>query len=151
MKITGYRVSHDGEHIFSTPVREQAMNGAKIYAARRGVNVDVVANLKDGRSRKVVVMPDGTVDRVWQKSRIVYFQDGELFTKTFTEFTQIDTVLTEAARMICFNDCSGVDVAEIIVEGTRYFYDGWQPGMLYSFHDENNTHTWQARFPEWDH
>lgn len=70
MRITHLELVSNGEHIGSTPIREQAVNAAKAHANRHGVEVDVIATMEDGSTRKITVKPDGSVDRVWQREYI---------------------------------------------------------------------------------
>ena len=70
MKIIHFELISNGEHIGSTPIREQAVAAAKAHANRNGVDVDVIATLEDGNTRKIIVKPDGSVDKVWQRSYI---------------------------------------------------------------------------------
>lgn len=68
MKIINYEVAIDGRHISSTPIKEQAMGAAKSYAFKNRIDVSVVASIDDGRTREIKVHPDGSVDRLWEKS-----------------------------------------------------------------------------------
>ncbi|QNK41564.1 hypothetical protein [Caproicibacter fermentans] len=68
MRITGYKVSIGDQHIGSTPIEEQAIDAAKAYAVEKGATVSVIAFIDDGRTREINVHPDGTLDRLWEKS-----------------------------------------------------------------------------------
>lgn len=70
MRITNLELVSNGEHIGSTPIREQAVNAAKAHATRHGVEVAVIATVEDGGTRKIAVKPDGSADRVWQREYI---------------------------------------------------------------------------------
>lgn len=70
MRITHLELVSNGEHIGSTPIREQAVNAAKAHANRHGVEVDVIATMEDGSTRKIIVKPDGSIDKVWQREYI---------------------------------------------------------------------------------
>lgn len=70
MKITGFEITSKGQYIGKTPIREQAVNAAKVRASESGVDVSVTALLDDGRKREVIYKPDGSVDRVWQREYI---------------------------------------------------------------------------------
>lgn len=61
-----------------------------------------------------------------------------------------DEFFSRAAKAICFDDCGDYNVSEITFRGTRYYYSGWQPGMVYNFKAENGDE-WEGSFPEWDH
>ena len=58
---------------------------------------------------------------------------------------------SEVSQVICFGDCSDEDVIEIVWQGQRVHYCGWEPGMVYRYVDEKNKEVWCGRFPEWDH
>jgi len=68
MRITRYEVKMNGRYIASTPIREQAMNAAQKYAFQNRIPVSVTAFIDDGRMREINVLPDGTIDRLWEKS-----------------------------------------------------------------------------------
>jgi len=70
MKIINLELVSNGERIGSTPIREQAVNAAKAHANRNSVDVDVIAIMEDGSTRKITVKPDGSVDKVWQREYI---------------------------------------------------------------------------------
>lgn len=70
MRIIGFELISNGEHIGSTPIREQAVNAAMAHANRTGKDVDVIATLENGKIRKITVKPNGAVDRVWQRQYI---------------------------------------------------------------------------------
>ena len=63
----------------------------------------------------------------------------------------LDTVLFTASHMIAFSDCTDIEVLEIVHEGKRYEYSGWEPGMVFTFCDESGEDVWQRDFPSWDH
>jgi len=69
-----------------------------------------------------------------------------------TQARRDDWLLCTVAKHHAFNDCGGYDVLEVVVDGRRVEYVGWQPGMLYEFADcETGEIVWSASFPEWDH
>lgn len=84
------------------------------------------------------------------KSYIKYEQDGEIITKDMDGCT-LDQVLYLASNMYAFDDCTGIEVKEIVHEGKRYEYDGWEAGMVFSFRDDTGEIVWQQDFPGWDH
>lgn len=73
MKITCYEVTANGQHVGSTPIREQAVNAAKAYAFRNRIAVSVIAIIDDGRSREIKVNPDGSIDKLWEKNGAAIF------------------------------------------------------------------------------
>mgnify|MGYP000848839660 FL=1 len=68
MRFTGFEVKANGKHIGSTPVKEQAVKAAKAYAFENQTAVSVIAAKEDGRTREIKVNPDGSIDRLWEKS-----------------------------------------------------------------------------------
>ena len=63
----------------------------------------------------------------------------------------IDEVLISASKMYAFEDCTDIIVLKVVHEGKQYLYEGWQPGMTYTFRDEAGNVVWSNSFPEWDH
>lgn len=60
--------------------------------------------------------------------------------------------LRDAAKMICFSDCSDEIVEDIVIQGYKVDYVGWQSGMLFEFRDrESSEIIWSERFPQWEH
>lgn len=63
-----------------------------------------------------------------------------------------DTLLRDAAEMICFSDNSDEIVEAIVVQGWKIEYLGWHPDMLFEFRDQvTGEIIWSERFPQWDH
>lgn len=83
-------------------------------------------------------------------SYIRYKHDGKTYNKDMNGST-LDHVLYTAANMIAFDDCTDVEVTEIVHEGKSYEYNGWEPGMTFTFHDETGEDVWSRSFPSWDH
>lgn len=67
MRITHIELIKNGEHIGSTPIREQAINIAKAHASKHNVDINVIATMEDGRTRKIIVKPNGTIEKVWKQ------------------------------------------------------------------------------------
>lgn len=70
MRIVQLELTSNGQHIGATPIREQAMAAAKAHANKNGVEVSVIATMDSGNTREVIVKPDGSVDKVWQREYI---------------------------------------------------------------------------------
>lgn len=70
MRIVQLDLIRNGQHIGATPIREQAIAAAKAHANRNGVDVSVIAKMDSGDTREVIVKPDGSVDKVWQREYI---------------------------------------------------------------------------------
>ena len=69
-----------------------------------------------------------------------------------TQERRDDWLLATVAKHHAFSDCGGYDVVEVVVDGRRVEYVGWQPGMLYEFADcETGEIVWSRHFPEWNH
>ena len=67
MKIVKFELFCGGNRIGATPIQEQAVKAAHLRAKATGQDVAVEALLDDGSTRKIVVKPDGKVDKVWQR------------------------------------------------------------------------------------
>lgn len=90
--------------------------------------------------------------------------DGDYITVT-VNFSQADYESREAwqrrraqaffrtvAERYAFSDCSDDRVLEIVFDGCRIEYAGWQPGMLYDFREASTgLVVFSERFPQWDH
>ena len=60
--------------------------------------------------------------------------------------------LHTVAERYAFNDCSDDHIVEIIYDGCRIEYAGWQPGMLIEFREASTgLVVFSEAFPEWDH
>ena len=67
MTRIGFTVAQGREHIFSTPIMEQAIAGAKARAADTDRSVSVVAHYADAGDRVVVYHTDGRVEKIWER------------------------------------------------------------------------------------
>lgn len=63
----------------------------------------------------------------------------------------MDEIFYTAANMIAFNDCSDIEVIDIVINNEEYFYVGWQPDMLFEFEDKDGNVVWRRYFPNWNH
>lgn len=85
--------------------------------------------------------------------------DGQYYTIAAPSSAGLDTqerrddwLLLTVAKHIAFSDCGGYDVIEVVVDGRRVEYSGWQPGMLIEFVDcETGEFVWDCCRPDWDH
>lgn len=73
MRFTGFEVVAEGKHIGSSPIREQAVDVARAYAFKTRIAVSVIAAINDGSTREIKVDPDGSIDRLWEKSGTAIF------------------------------------------------------------------------------
>lgn len=67
MHITRFEITSGGKYIGVTPVREQAVGAAKAYASKNERDVSVIAYMDNGRTREIIVKPDGSVVKVWEQ------------------------------------------------------------------------------------
>lgn len=81
---------------------------------------------------------------------IKYEQNGTITTDDMTG-CELDHVLHTAAKMYAFGDFTETTVLEVVHEGKQYMYDGWEPGMVFTFRNESGEAVWSGQFPEWDH
>lgn len=93
---------------------------------------------------------EGAATTISRQSYIWYEQYEENFTKDMAGCS-LDHVLTEASRMYSFADCTGIEVIEVVHEGKKYFYEGWEPGMQFIFRNSDHDIVWNRSFPQWDH
>lgn len=84
-------------------------------------------------------------------SFVVYRDNGAVATIRFDNETDEDVIFTQVAKMICYADCTDIDVEYIAINDRRYDYAGWQPNMLFEFLDEDGNSYWAQSFPEWEH
>ena len=65
---------------------------------------------------------------------------------------EVDKMFDEICRTIAFADLTGYDVDEIVVNGRRVRYVGWQPDMHITLrYCDNDEIAWDAYYPELDH
>lgn len=84
--------------------------------------------------------------------KILFTGESESGEKTFPAGTETNLIFTEAAKMICFSDCSNIQDVKVVIDGRHYSYAGWEPGMLFIFKDDvTGEEAWSNCFPEWDH
>jgi hypothetical protein len=90
--------------------------------------------------------------------------DGDCITAT-VNFSQADYESREAwldrrrsaflrtvAERYAFSDCGDDRVLEVVLDGCRIEYAGWQPGMLIDFREvTTGLIVFSERFPEWNH
>ena len=75
--------------------------------------------------------------------------DEEIYT---SEHTNLDDLLTDVSRSICFSDCVKIHVLDIVADGRKLSFTGWQPDMEFAYRDSlTGEIVWAERFPEWEH
>lgn len=86
-------------------------------------------------------------------SYIKYRYGDEPHTQYVKEMTgcTLDQVLCTASNMYAFDDCTDIDILEVVHERKGYEYCGWAPGMTFTFRDESGEEIWSRSFPQWDH
>lgn len=84
------------------------------------------------------------------KSYIKYKDGSEVYIKNM-EDSSMDLIFYTAAKMIAFNDCTDIEILNIVINSEEYFYAGWKPGMVYTFENKKGEEIWTDEFPEWDH
>lgn len=67
-------------------------------------------------------------------------------------YHDLNKMLYDAARCVCFDDCSDEELVDIVWDGRDIYYCGWMPNMTFRFRYED-TGEMIAEFhcPEWDH
>ena len=84
-------------------------------------------------------------------SFVVYRDNGAVGTMRFDSGASEDAIFTQIAKMICYSDCTGIEIEYICINGRRYEYGGWLPNMVFEFLDEDGDSYWAQIFPEWEH
>ena len=75
--------------------------------------------------------------------------DNEIYT---SEHATLDALLTDASRSICFSDCVKIHVLDIVADGRKLSFTGWQPDMEFAYKDITTGEiVWAECFPEWEH
>ena len=75
--------------------------------------------------------------------------DEEIYT---SEHANLDALLTEVSRNICFSDCVKIHVLDIVADGRKLSFTGWRPDMEFAYKVITTGEiVWAERFPEWEH
>ena len=75
--------------------------------------------------------------------------DNEIYT---SEHANLDDLLTEVSRNICFSDCVKIHVLDIVADGRKLSYTGWRPDIEFAYKDITTGEiVWAECFPEWEH
>ena len=75
--------------------------------------------------------------------------DNEIYT---SEHATLDDLLTNVSRSICFSDCVKMHVLDIVADGRKLSFTGWQPDMEFAYKDiATGEVVWAGCFPEWEH
>ena len=75
--------------------------------------------------------------------------DEEIYT---SEHANLDALLTEVSRNICFSDCVKIHVLDIVADGRKLSFTGWRPDMEFAYRDRlTGEIAWAECFPEWEH
>lgn len=94
----------------------------------------------------------GEFDHEGHINYFLYTQDGGQYAYHFDDDVDENEFYTKVAKAIAFSDLSDTSIFEIVYNGHKKRYVGWQPNMLYEFKDEETGRLeWSQYFPEWDH
>ena len=75
--------------------------------------------------------------------------DNEIYT---SEHATLDALLTDVSRSICFSDCVKIHVLDIVADGRKLSFTGWQQDMEFAYKDIiTGEIVWTECFPEWEH
>ena len=75
--------------------------------------------------------------------------DNEIYT---SEYASLDALLTDVSRSICFSDYVKIHVLDIVADGRKLSFTGWQPDMEFTYRDSlTGEIVWAECFPEWEH
>lgn len=85
----------------------------------------------------------------------IKLRDRETGEKTYRYFDKgdIGALCYKAAQMYAWSDCDDTyAIEEIMCDGVKLEYVGWQPGMLFEFREvESGKIVCSSEHPEWDH
>ena len=84
--------------------------------------------------------------------KLIDRESGEVVMKHF-EKGDVGSLCHYAARCYAFSDYDDTyRIDEIMCDGQKLEYVGWQPGMLFEFRNiESNQIVYSAAFEHWDH
>ena len=83
--------------------------------------------------------------------KLVDRETGDVVMKYF-EKGDVGALCYKASQYYAWSDCDETyDVDEIMCDGKKIYYVGWQPGMLFEFVNENSELVYSAEFMQWDH
>ena len=75
--------------------------------------------------------------------------DEEIY---ISEHANLDALLTDVSRSICFSDCVKIHVLDIVADGRKLSFAGWRPDMEFAYMDKlTGEIVWAECFPEWEH
>lgn len=79
-------------------------------------------------------------------------ETGE-FEYRYFEQGDVGVLCYKASQFYAWSDCDDTyEIDEIMCDGQKLEYIGWQPGMLFEFRDiESNQIVYSAAFEHWDH
>lgn len=83
--------------------------------------------------------------------KLVDRETGEVVMKYF-EKGDVGALCYKASQYYAWSDCDDTyRIEEIMCDGRKLEYVGWQPGMLFEFVNENGDVVYSASFECWDH
>lgn len=83
--------------------------------------------------------------------KLVDRETGEVVMKYFDK-GDISALCYKAAQFYAWADCDDTyKIDEIMCDGRKLEYVGWQPGMLFEFVNEDGDIVYSASFECWDH
>lgn len=83
--------------------------------------------------------------------KLIDRETGDVVMKYF-EKGDVGALCYKASQYYAWSDCDDTyRVEEIVCDGEKIHYVGWQPGMLFEFRGGYNEIVYSATFPEWDH
>ena len=79
----------------------------------------------------------------------IHYSDG---TVNETQYDDRLAAFREAAKAVAFRDLQDdMGEVELFIDGVRFLYDGWRPGMEIAFVATEPQEEMCGWFPEWDH
>ena len=90
----------------------------------------------------------------YDENTYIKFRDRDTGAIEMKYFEQGDVgaLCYEASQFYAWSDCDDTyEIAEIMCDGRKLEYVGWQQGMLFEFVDEDGDIVYSASFECWEH
>ena len=119
---------------------------------------DYLYNDKDPHANRQIDCIENALDVLKQSFydentyiKLVDRETGDVVMKYF-EKGDVGALCYKASQFYAWSDCDDTyEIVEIMCDGRKLEYVGWQPGMLFEFVSEDGGIVYSANFPEWDH
>ena len=119
---------------------------------------DYLYNDKDPHANRQIDCIENALDVLKQSFydentyiKLIDRETGDVVMKYF-EKGDVSALCYKASQFYAWSDCDDTyEIVEIMCDGRRLGYVGWQPGMLFEFVNEDGDIVYSASFECWDH